>query len=125
MDLYFNEYGDVQQAPNGDFAVTQSQWRDDVQQAYMRIMTDEADFELYPTLGASLSRLWGMPQSAETGIYGSSLIEAALNREGRFLGRPFTVNAVPTGPQKIRFDVFVTSGSRDQVLLSVEQSLQF
>lgn len=125
MDLYFTENGDIQPAPNGDFAMTPSRWRDDVQQAYIRIMTDEADFELYPTLGASLSRLFGMPQSPETGTYGATLIEAALNREGRFLGKSFTVDAVPTGPQTIRFDVFVTSGNRDQVLLSVEQSLQF
>ena len=125
MDLYFTENGDIAPAPNGDFAMTPSKWRDDVQQAYIRIMTDESDWQLYPTLGASLSRLFGLPQSAETGNYGSSLIEAALNREGRFLGRSFTVDAVPTGPQTIRFDIFVTSANRDQVLLSVEQSLQF
>lgn len=125
MDLYFTENGDIAPAPNGDFAMTPSKWRDDVQQAYIRIMTDESDWQMYPTLGASLSRLFGLPQSAETGNYGASLIEAALNREGRFLGRSFTVDAVPTGPQTIRFDIFVTSGNRDQVLLSVEQSLQF
>lgn len=125
MDLYFTENGDISPAPNGDFAMTSSKWRDDVQQAYVRIMTDESDWALYPTLGASLSKLFGLPQSSETGMYGSSLIEAALNREGRFLGRSFTVDAVPTGPQTIRFDVFVTSANRDQVLLSVEQSLQF
>lgn len=125
MDLYFNESGDVEPAPNGDFALTPTQWRDDVQQAYIRIMTDEGDFRLYPLLGASLSRLWGMPQSAETGIFGSSLIEAALNREGRFAGSQINVDAVPVDYQRIRFDIFVTSSNREQILLSVEQDLQF
>lgn len=125
MDLYFNESGDVQPSPNGDFAITPTQWRDDVQQAYIRIMTDEGDFRLYPQLGASLSRMWGMPQSPETGNFGSDLIDAALDREGRFAGSQISVNAVPVDYQRIRFDVFVTSGNREQILLSVEQDIQF
>lgn len=124
-DLYFNESGDVQPAPNGDFAVTPTTWRDDVQQAYIRVMTDEGDFLVFPDLGASLSKLWGMPQSPETGQYGVELIRAALQRDGRFGARPIDVVAVPTDHQKIRFDIFVTSGSREQILLSIEQDLQF
>lgn len=125
MDLYFNESGDVQPSPSGDFALTPTQWRDDVQQAYIRIMTDEGDFTIYSTLGASLSKLWGMPQSPDTAQYGVDLIRSALQRDNRFVGRPIDVRAVPTGFQTIRFDVFVTSGSREQILLSIEQDLQF
>jgi hypothetical protein len=64
-----------------------------------------------------------MPQTEATGQYGAALIEEALNREGRFIGKPIRINAVPTGPQTIRFDIFIESGSRSQLILSVEQDL--
>lgn len=123
MDLYFTEEGDITISPEGDIAIADTPWRDDVQQAYIRIMTDEGDYMLFPELGASLSLLNGMPQSPETGDYGVALITSALNREGRFASRPFTIKSVPVGPQTIRFDVSITSGSRDQLRLSVEQGL--
>lgn len=123
-DLYFNESGDVQRSSNGDFAITSTTWRDDVQQAYIRIMTEEEDYVLYPALGATLSKLWGLPQSPETAKIGIDLITAALDREGRFQGKPFLVEAVPTGFQTIRFDVTMVSGSREQIVLSVEQNLE-
>jgi len=123
MDLYFTEEGDLTLSPSGDLATSNTPWRDDVQQAYIRVMTDEGDYLLYPELGASLSLLYGLPQSADTGAYGEELVSAALNREGRFAGKPFVVKAVPVGPQAIRFDVDITSGSRDAIRLSVEQNL--
>jgi len=122
-DLYFTEEGDLGISPSGDIAMVNTPWRDDLQQAYIRVMTDRDDYLLYPDLGASLSELYGMPQSSKTGAYGESLISAALEREGRFVGKPYTVTAVPTGPQTIRFDVSITSGSREQIQLSVEQDL--
>jgi hypothetical protein len=122
-DLYIDHTGDIAVSPSGDLALTLTTWRNDVQQAYVRLMTDEGDFLLYPELGATLSKLWGMPQSPATGQYGSALIASALDREGRFIGKKIQINPVPTGQQSIRFDVFITSGSREQVRLSVEQSL--
>lgn len=123
MDFYFTEEGNIAVSPSGDIAMTATPWRDDLQQAYVRVMTEQGDFLLYETLGASLTELHGMPQSPDTGKYGEDLIAAALNREGRFVGRPFTVNSVPTGPQSIRFDVSIMSGNREQIRLSVEQDL--
>lgn len=123
MDLYFNSEGDIERSPSGDIAMTDTPFRDDLQQAYIRVMTDVGDYLLYPELGAALSQLYGMPQSPETGSYGEQLITAALNREGRFVGRPFNVKSVPTGPQTIRFDVSIVSGNREQIQLSVEQDL--
>lgn len=125
MDLYIDESGDIRPSPSGDLAETPTTWRDDVQQAYVRIMTDEGDWLINPQLGASLSKLYGMPQSPQTAEVGKQLIQAALDREGRFIGKPVTINAVPTGYQTIRFDVMITSGSREQIRLSVEQNLTF
>jgi hypothetical protein len=122
-DFYMTEAGDLTVAASGDLAHTQTAWRDDVQQAYIRMMTDDGDFLIYPMLGASLSKLWGKPQSPETGQMGVNLITAAMDRESRFVGRRYTVNAVPTGPQTIRFDVAIISGSQEQLVLSVEQNL--
>jgi hypothetical protein len=122
-DLYMAEDGDLVVSPSGDLAFTQTPWRDDVQQAYIRMMTDVGDWVTYPDLGASLSRLFGMPQSPDTGQLGVNLVSSALDREGRFVGKRYTVNAVPTGPQAIRFDVSVVSGNQQQITLSVEQGL--
>lgn len=123
MDWYFSESGDIKVSPGGDIAMTDSSWRDDSQQAYIRIMTEPMDFLLYPSLGAELSLLYGMPQSESTGVYGATIITEALNREGRFIGKAFNVKPVPTGPQTIRFDVFIQSGSRSSLILSIEQDL--
>lgn len=124
MDLYFTEEGDITVDHRGDVAMTDTPWRDDLQQAYIRVMTDIGDYLLYPNLGANLSELYGMPQAPKTGSYGEELINAALNREGRFVGRPFRVTSVPTSPQTIRFDIDIVSGSRRHIQLSVEQDLE-
>jgi len=123
MDFYFDESGDIRVSPNRDIAVTDSPWRDDAQQAYIRVQTEMGDFLLYPTLGAELTKLFGMPQSAETGALGAAMITEALNREGRFVGREISVVPVPTSHQTIRFDIYIKLGSRRQLLLSVEQDL--
>ena len=122
-DLYFTEDGDLVRSATGDLATTPTVWRDDVQQAYIRVMTDIGDYDLYPTLGASLATLLGQPQSPDTGALGERLILEALNRDNRFAGKPINVQAVPTSPQTIRFDIFITSGNREQIKISVEQNL--
>lgn len=122
-DLYMTEAGDLAISANGDLAFTQTSWRDDVQQAYIRMMTDIGDFLIYPLLGANLSTLYGRPQSPETGQAGSDLIRSAMDRESRFIGKQYSVRAVPTGPQAVRFDVAITSGSTEQITVSVEQNL--
>lgn len=123
MDLYLTEAGDLAVTSNGDLALTETVWRDLSQQAYLRIMTQTDDFILYPSLGADLEALIGMPQSAETAEVGKQLIISALNREGRFIGLPIEVKAVPISFQSIRFDIYITYGSRTQMILSIEQDL--
>lgn len=123
MDFYFSTEGDLKIAPNGDVALTPSNWRDDGQQAYVRVKTEPGDWTLYPNLGVDLTRLYGQPQSRETGALGEKLILDALNREGRFAGKQLSVKSVPTGPQTIRFDIYVRSGGRETLSLSVEQDL--
>lgn len=125
MDLYLTDAGDIAVSGTGDLALTPTVWRDDVQQAYFRSMTDAGDFLLAPLLGASLSQLYGQPQSPATGQMGIDLITGALQREGRFAGKPINVQAIPTGPQTIRFDITITSGSLEQIKLSVQQDLVF
>ena len=123
MDAYMTEQGDITLAGNGDIAVTQTTWRDYLQQAYLRLMTPVSDFTMYPLLGAELDELIGMPQNQQTGDYGCQLVKQALERDGRFIGVPIDVKAVPVSLQGIRFDVYMTVGSRTQMILSIEQSL--
>lgn len=123
IDFFMDETGDIQRSPSGDIALTPTGYRDVVQQVYLRIMTDQGDYLLYPTMGASLSKLYGMPQSAATGEYGINLIQSALTSDGRFPTNQITVKAVPIDWQTIRFDVFVSSGSLQLIKLSVQQNL--
>lgn len=122
-DLYFTADGNVALSPSGDLAMTDTHWRDDIQQAYIRCMTDIGDYLIYPELGASLSELKGMPQSPQTAEFGKQLISSALDREGRFETKPYRIEAFPTGPQSLRFDIYIVSGDGRQTSMSIEQEL--
>ena len=95
----------------------------DIQQVYIRLMTEPGDFYIYPTLGIDLSVLYGMPQTADTGEFGKRLIRAGLQKDGVFKGRNIKIDAVPTGRDTIRFDVHIISGNNEPVTLSVSQEL--
>lgn len=103
--------------------MVQSTMQADVQQVYIRLMTEPGDFYIYPNLGTDLSLLYGMPQTPETGEYGKKLIRAALQREGVFKGKNIKINAVPTGRDTIRFDIHIISSIDEPVILSVSQNL--
>lgn len=122
-DLFLTLNGDLAISGNKDIAVLNSSKQNDVQQIYLRLMTEPGDFYAYPTLGVDLSVLYGMPQTAETGELGKKLIKKSLEREGIFRGKNITVNAVPISRDVIRFDVHILSGSNQPVTLSVKQNL--
>lgn len=122
-DLYMSMSGDLVVNGNKDIAVTTNSLQDDIQQIYLRLMTEPNDFYVYPQLGTDLSILYGMPQSPETGDLGKRLIRSALEREGIFKGRNIKIDAIPTGPDTIRFDVHIISDINEPVVLSVTQNL--
>ena len=123
MDFYLTEGGDIAVTAGGDIAITKDEWRDFAQQAYVRLMTTPPDFQLYPALGVNLESMIGMPQTPSTGNYGIKLIQDAFSHDGKFNGIPVNVNAIPVSLQSIRFDVYLTVGSRTEMLLSIEQNL--
>jgi hypothetical protein len=96
---------------------------EDIQQIYLRMMTEPGDFYIYPQLGIDLSRLYGMPQSRETAEFGKALIRAGIQREGLFKGRNIQIKAVPTSPDTIRFDIHIISDIDEPIMLSVSQNL--
>ena len=122
-DLHFTLSGDILIGGNKDIVLTNSSMQSDVQQAYIRLMTETGDFYVYPLLGIDLSLLYGMPQSLETGEFGKKLIQTGLQREGIFKGRNIKIDAVPTGRDTIRFDVHIISDIDQPVVLSVSQTL--
>ncbi len=122
-DLYLDLNGDLVINGNKDISIVESPLQADVQQVYLRLMTEPGDFYIYPNLGTDLSMLYGMPQTPETGEYGKKLIRAALQREGVFKGKNIKINAVPTGRDTIRFDVHIISSIDQPVILSVSQNL--
>lgn len=122
-DLHLTMSGDLLITGGKDIAITSTSLQDDIQQVYIRLMTEPGDFAIYPTIGTDLARLYGMPQSKETGNYGSRLIRAALEREDVFKGRNIQINAVPTSKNSIRFDVHIITDSNEPVTVSVNQNL--
>jgi len=122
-DLFFTDAGDIAISTTGDIALTQTNWREYAQQAYIILMTPVSDFALYPFLGTELERLIGMAQTRDTGAYGSELVKTALSRNQKFSNIPISVKSIPTGLQSIRFDIYITVGSRSELILSIEQNL--
>lgn len=122
-DLYFTLTGDLAINGNKDIAITNSPLQSDIQQVYIRLMTEPGDFYIYPQLGIDLSLMYGMSQTPQTGEFGKRLIKSGLTREGLFKGRNMSVDAVPTGRDSIRFDVHLFSDVDQPVTLSVSQTL--
>ena len=116
-DLFLTMSGDLLVNGNKDIASVNLGSQNDVQQIYLRLMTEPGDFYLYPSLGTDLSILYGMPQSQETGNLGQRLIREALERENIFVGRNIEITSVPTGPDSIRFDVHITSDTNEPIVL--------
>lgn len=122
-DLFLTLDGDLMITGNKDIAKVNTPMQNDIQQVYIRLMTEPGDFHAYPRLGLDLSMLYGMPQTKSTGETGKRLIIAALEREGVFKGKNISVEAVPTSADTIRFDIHVQSGSSNPITLSIKQSL--
>lgn len=57
-DLYLTMSGDLLVNGNKDLSITGSSLQDDIQQVYLRLMTEPNDFAIYPSLGTDLSRLY-------------------------------------------------------------------
>jgi len=122
-DLYLTMSGDLLVNGGKDISITTSSLQDDIQQVYLRLMTEPGDFAIYPSIGTDLSILYGMPQNKETGDFGARLIKAALEKEDVFKGRNIQINAVPTSKNSIRFDVHIMTDSNQPITISVDQSL--
>jgi hypothetical protein len=125
-DFYFDLSGDILISANRDIAMANSSSQKDLQQIFIRLMTETGDFYAYPQLGCDLSMLYGMPQTQATGELGKRIIKAALedpNKAGIFKGRNISIEAVPTSANTIRFDVHILDNSLEPVTLSVTQDL--
>ena len=57
-DLYLTMNGDILINGNKDLSITRSSLQDDVQQVYLRLMTEPNDFAIYPALGTDLSKMY-------------------------------------------------------------------
>jgi len=122
-DFYLDLSGDLKISPNKDIAMVQSRSQNDIQQIYLRLMTEPGDFYIYPKLGTELNVLYGMPQSQTTGEMGKRLIRQALLRENVFADRKISITAVPTSNNSIRFDVHIEDNSVDPITISVTQEI--
>ena len=122
-DFYLDLSGDLKISPNKDIAMVQSRSQNDIQQIYLRLMTEPGDFYIYPKLGTELNVLYGMPPSQAPGEMGKRLIRQALLRENVFADRKISITAVPTSNNSIRFDVHIEDNSVDPITISVTQEI--
>ena len=122
-DLHFTLNGDLVISGSKDIAKSPSSMHEDIQQIYLRLMTEPGDFYIYPQLGIDLSKLYGMPQTRETAEFGKALIRAGIQREGLFKGRNIQIKAIPTSRDAIRFDIHIISDIDEPIILSVSQNL--
>ena len=125
-DFYLDLSGDILISSNKDIALAQSGQQRDVQQIYIRLMTEPNDFTIYPRLGCDLAMLRGMPQSKTTAEIGKRIIRDSLENElkgGIFRGRSISIDAVPTSATAIRFDVHIENNTSEPVTLSVVQDI--
>jgi len=122
-DFYFDLSGDLKLNSNKDIAIAETRSQSDIQQIYIRLMTEPGDFYSYPRLGCDLAVIYGMPQSRETGEIGRRIIRDSLAREGVFGDRNISIDAVPTSRTSIRFDVHIEDNGLDPTTISVTQEL--
>jgi len=125
-DFHLGYDGDIKLSSNKDIALIQNKAQRDTQQIFIRLMTEPNDFTVYPRLGCDLSMLRGMPQSVTTGEIGKRIIRQALENEtqgGIFKGRSISIDAVPTSPTAIRFDVHIEDNSIEPITLSITQEI--
>jgi hypothetical protein len=125
-DFYLDLSGDILISSNKDITIAQSRQQRDLQQIYIRLMTEPNDFTVYPRLGCDLSMLRGMPQNRTTAEIGKRIIRDSLENElkgGIFRGRSISIDAVPISATGIRFDVHIEDNSSEPITLSVVQEL--
>ena len=125
-DFYFDLSGDILISSNKDIAIAQRGQQRDMQQIYLRLMTEPNDFTIYPRLGCDLSMIRGMPQNRSTAEIGKRIIRNSLENEangGIFRGRAISIDAVPISATGIRFDVHIENNTSEPVTLSVVQEL--
>jgi hypothetical protein len=125
-DFYLDLSGDILISSNKDITIAQSKQQRDLQQIYIRLMTEPNDFTIYPRLGCDLSMLRGMPQNRTTAEIGKRIVRDSLENElkgGIFRGRSISIDAVPISATGIRFDVHIEDNSSEPITLSVVQEL--
>ena len=122
-DLYFSESGDLAVSPEGDIAITDSNELRLQQQSQTRLATQRADFICYPNLGADLHKLVGLPNTPDTARFGKTLIMNALTRDNFLQASNIDVQATPTRPDVIQFEIKIYYGSNEYISITIDQLL--
>lgn len=119
--MYFTETGDFILSANGDLAYTETDEQQVLQQAILRLATEKGDFPVYPQLGASLQKLVGRPNTAETANYGARLIEEELKRYS-FVSK-LEIDSWPSSINTIEYQINISYGTDKSVSLTLQQLL--
>jgi phage baseplate assembly protein W len=123
IDLSITDNGDLQVASSGDLAITTHKYSADLQQTFMIVRTERGDFIPYPTFGSNLYKLWGLPNTPQTGNRGMAELSTAITTDGRLANANVQIKAIPTAANAIRFDVDIQFGRSQTHIITLEQKL--
>ena len=121
-------WGDLELSPNGDLALLDRDEDVDVQDATIRLLTDQGfhrGFASFPGLGASLSKYVGQPATLDTLQQIDRSCERALRADKRF-SSSLQTRTIQTGPDSARIYVMRPNadGSQDILNPKVEFSVE-
>jgi hypothetical protein len=120
LDVFLTPSGDLA-VENGDLALADGV-QERFQMARCRVLTDAPDWFHHPELGASLSDLFGEPNSEATARDGTERIVSALTYDGYFSPAEVEVEAVPD-EEGIHFFVHLAGESRSPIVWQLSLNL--
>ena len=124
-DLKWSWSGDIEVSDIGDLAVTASSTTDSfVQEVQTRLRSDLEDWEMVPTLGASLSDLIGEPNDQKIAEEGKTRIVSSLVRDAFCDINRISVRYVPVSRHHILYGIQISLPDMDPTKF-IEFSLLF
>lgn len=117
-DLALSIDGDLLIGPDGDFQTVEDidSFSQDI---VFRLKTLAGNYKYFPSCGASLDNLIGLPNSQDTASLGESQIITALTNDGRVNPGSLSVSSYPLDEKSIMFEVYIdllAQGARGQTL---------
>lgn len=127
VDLRWSDSGDLMlDIRDNDLLDTKEQnLQSAMQKIEARIQSTKGDWRLNPSLGASLKKFAGRPNTAEVGAEIESVLRNELTRGGLLAPGELSVRVFPISPHQVAAFIQVQpNGTRETMQLVISYSLQ-